>query len=399
MYDQRPAGNRGMWALLASVLIVMVGVGITLPVLPLYVERLGAGAQAGRVELHVGLLTAVYPLTQLVFAPIWGRLSDRTGRRPLVLVGILGFAITQLLFGLANGLALLYAARLLGGALSSALLPVASAYIADATAASQRARGMLRFNAAIGVGTLVGPALGGFLSRTDVHVVVATRHVTLDAFSVPFFTAAGLALIALVVALLRATGPTPVVAQALVERGRRVDAGFLVAAATGYVGIMMFEATFALFAVRIGFGASEIGVAFTVCGGAMLAVQLGGGTLVERWGEPRAIATGFVLMSLGLATLVLVTTHPLVFVAVATLGAGMALITPSLASLLSKDQPHAVGHTLGVQQAVQSLGQVGGSLAGVLLFAWHPRAPYVTAALLMASIGVMVAVRRVELSA
>src|SRR5437870_9880132 len=111
----------------------MIGFGITLPVLPFYVERLAVagGATGDSAALQVGMLSGVYALVQVLFAPLWGRWSDRIGRRPLVLLGITGYVISQILFGLATSLPLLYAARIFGGVLSSATLPVASAYIAD----------------------------------------------------------------------------------------------------------------------------------------------------------------------------------------------------------------------------------------------------------------------------
>lgn len=109
--------------LLACIFVVMIGFGIILPVLPFYAERLALASGASRqsVVMHVGLLTAVYALMQLAFAPVWGHLADRAGRRRLVLMGIGGYAIAQILFGLATSLWLLYAARVLGGILSSAI--------------------------------------------------------------------------------------------------------------------------------------------------------------------------------------------------------------------------------------------------------------------------------------
>ncbi len=373
--------------LLACVLIVMIGVGITLPVLPLYVERLalGSGASQRVVGIHIGLLTAAYPMSQLVFAPLWGRLSDRLGRPPLIVVGIVGFALSQLLFGIANGVGLLYTARLIGGALSSALLPVAAAYVADATEPDHRARGMISLNTAVGVGTLVGPAIGGFSSRTDVHVVVWGEHLRVDAFSIPFFLASGLAIVALGLALTR-----------LPKSHARADVSepgggnppssatlLLIAAAAGYLAITMFEATFSLFAAGLGFQTAEVGAAFTVCGGTMLLAQLGGVALVERHGEARTIAIGFGFMSIGMAGLVVATAHLIVFAAIATLGAGMALLGPSLASVLSRQGSRRVGGTMGFQQSAQSLGQVAGSMLGVVLFGWSARAPYITGAIIL----------------
>lgn len=387
--------ERSPWALFACVAIVMTGVGITLPVLPLYIERLALerSASAQRIGLHIGLLTAAYPTTQLVFAPLWGRLSDRVGRRPLLVIGILGFVITQLLFGLANGLAVLYAARLLGGALSSALLPVASAYVADTTTTAHRTRGMARLSTAAGLGTLLGPAIGGFLTRSDLHFRMASAHIVLDAFSLPFFAASALALAALGVSmrLPRASAMRVAADVASVEKPPVTSRLLLGAAVSGYLAITVFEATFSLFAARLGFAADEIGAAFTVCGGMMLLVQLATVILVERFGEPRAIAIGFALMALGLAVLGFATAHALVFAAIGSLGAGMALLGPSLGSIVSKQPARGTGSALGAQQSAQALGQIGGSVGGVLLFGWHPRAPYVIAALFTAIVGLLIA--------
>ena len=122
--------KKRLFVLLACLFVVNIGFGITLPVLPFYTERLALaeGASRNSVGLHVGLLTSIYALMQLLFAPIWGRLSDRVGRKPLLLLGITGYAIAQVLFGLASNLWLLYVARIVGGILSSATLPAAAAY-------------------------------------------------------------------------------------------------------------------------------------------------------------------------------------------------------------------------------------------------------------------------------
>jgi multidrug resistance protein len=163
--------KKRLFVLLACLFVVMIGFGITLPVLPFYVERLALaeGVSLQSVVIHVGLLTGVYALMQLIFAPLWGRWSDRVGRRPLILIGIAGYVIAQVLFGLATSLWLLYAARILGGILSSATLPASAAYVADLTTEKERSRGMAWLGTAVSLGVVVGPALGGLLSRRDWH--------------------------------------------------------------------------------------------------------------------------------------------------------------------------------------------------------------------------------------
>ena len=157
--------RKHLFVLLACLFVVMIGFGITLPVLAFYVERLAlkGGASRQSIVLHVTLLTSVYALMQLLFAPVWGRWSDRIGRRPLLLLGIAGFVMAQVLFGLATSLWLLYAARILGGILSSATLPVSAAYVADLTTEQERSRGMAWLGTAVSLGQSVGPVLGGVL--------------------------------------------------------------------------------------------------------------------------------------------------------------------------------------------------------------------------------------------
>ena len=179
--------------------LVMIGFGITLPVFAFYAERLAraSGASEEQAAVHVGLLTGIYALMQFLFAPFWGRWSDRIGRKPLVVIGIAGYAIGQALFGLANSLWLFYGARIIGGIFSSAMFPAATAYVADLTSDDERSRGMAWEGTAVSLGVVFGPALGGVLARSDLQFRMGSDHLTIQAFSVPFFAAALLALLTL----------------------------------------------------------------------------------------------------------------------------------------------------------------------------------------------------------
>lgn len=194
--------KKQLFVLLTCLFAVMIGFGVTLPVLPFYVERFAraAGVSQPVIVLHVTLLTGVYALMQFVFAPLWGRWSDHIGRRSLIVLGITGYVVAQVLFGLATSLWLLYAARILGGILSSATLPVSAAYVADMTTDKQRSRGMAWLGTAVSLGFVFGPAIGGMLSRVPLHITIRYGHFLVDSFSVPFFAAALLGLFALAVA-------------------------------------------------------------------------------------------------------------------------------------------------------------------------------------------------------
>jgi DHA1 family multidrug resistance protein-like MFS transporter len=173
--------RRNVIILFFTLVVIMLGFGMIIPIFPYYIDSFGA---SGR---ELGLLMAIFATMQFLFAPLWGDLSDRYGRKPVILVGVLGNAISQLFFGLSTQLWMLFAARALAGILSSATLPTAMAYIGDSTSEEDRGSGMGMLGAAMGVGMVLGPGIGGWL---------ATQSLAL-----PFFVAAGLSLVAMVFVL------------------------------------------------------------------------------------------------------------------------------------------------------------------------------------------------------
>lgn len=390
--------TRHLFVLLACLFVVMIGLGITMPMLPFYVERLALeeGVSRQSLVMHVGLLTGVYALGQLVFAPVWGRLSDRTGRRPLILVGIAGYVVAQILFGLATSLWLLYAARILGGILSSATLPVSAAYVADLTRDKERGRGMAWLGSAVSLGFVVGPALGGLLSRKDFHLNATFGHFKVDSFSVPFFVAAILGILTLLAAIRWLPESLPAqVPRAAGEpkktnwRSLARSLGPLIALSfVGQFGLAIFEATFALFAqAKFNYGPVEVGTVFVVCGLVMTIFQVGGVSFLSgRVREIFQIAGGFGLMGTSIALLALAHTTFAVLALVGLLAFGMSFISPNLAALISeRGGNRRVGAALGVQNAANSLGQASGPLLGGALFIWQMNAPYLlTGALLIA---------------
>lgn len=384
-----------LFVLLACLFVVMIGLGISMPVLPFYVERLALAAGTTRQSLimHVGLLTGVYALMQLLFAPLWGRWSDRIGRRPLILIGIAGYVLAQVLFGLATSLWLLYLARILGGILSAATLPVAAAYVADLTTDEERDRGMAWFGTAVSLGFVVGPALSGVLSRTNLHFTARFGHFMIDSFSVPFFAAALLGVLTFFAALRW-------LPESLPARGAREKTHtdwrtlahtlgpLLGLALAAQFGLAVFEGMFVLYSqAKFNYGPAQVGIAFVICGLVMTVFQVASVALFAgRVREIYQIGLGFVLMGTSLALLVMAPTMLLVFSLVALLSLGMAVISPNLAALISKrGGSGSVGAALGAQNAANSLGLASGPLVGGALFIWHVNAPYLlTGALLVA---------------
>lgn len=144
--------------LFISIFLVGMGFSIIMPVLPYYAESMGANA------FQLGMLITVYAICQFIFAPIWGAYSDRMGRKPVLLIGVLGFAVTFILFGYATQLWMLYPIRIAGGILSCATMPTAMAYVGDSTSLEKRGQAMGLVGAAMGMGMIFGPAVGGLLS-------------------------------------------------------------------------------------------------------------------------------------------------------------------------------------------------------------------------------------------
>ncbi len=403
--------KKHLFVLLACLFVVMIGFGITLPVLPFYIERLAleAGVSQQSSVLHVMLLTGVYPLMQLFFAPLWGRWSDRIGRRPLILVGIAGYVVAQILFGLSTSLWLLYAARIVGGILSSATLPASAAYVVDMTTKEERGRGMAWLGTAASLGVVVGPALGGLLSRRDWHFNwTAAGHFKIDSFSIPFFAAALLGLLTLLAALRWLPESMPKIAgretNRAKDRSEKTQANWqtliktlfplLALTFAGQFALTMFEGTFALFAqAKFDFGPAEVGYVFVVCGLVMTVFQAGAvGFLAGKISEMIQIGAGFALMGTGIALLVAAQTKFFVFVFVGLLALGMAFIAPNLASLVSKrGGERQSGASLGIQNAANSLGQAGGPLLGGVLFIWEINAPYILSGALLIALALVIA--------
>ena len=186
-----------IFLVLLSLFVVMLGYGILLPTLPYYTERLAlkANLDTDLINFHIGLLTSIYPLFQLIFVVVWGKLSDRYGRKPIIIIGLIGFVIMQLFTGLATSLTMLYIARIFGGIFTSSVIPVSNAYLSDITSKKRRTKIMAWSGVAVSSGVIFGPVLGGFLSQTNLHLDYEIGQLHLDRFSVPFLFAAVLGFI------------------------------------------------------------------------------------------------------------------------------------------------------------------------------------------------------------
>jgi DHA1 family multidrug resistance protein-like MFS transporter len=304
------------------------------------------------------------------------------------------------LFGLATSLWLLYVARILGGILSSVALPVAAAYVADMTVEQQRAKGMASLGTATSLGFVVGPALGGMLARRDLHFMARFWCFTLDSFSIPFFAAAVLGLLALFAAIwwlpesLAAHAPHATEQEADWRRLALILAPLLGMALVAQFALANFESTFALYAqAKFHYGPADVGAVFVVCGLVMTVFQIGAvGFLTGRIREICQICMGFGLIGTSLALLVVAHTKLAVFAVVGLIALGTSVISPNLAALISKSGgSRRVGVALGTQSAANSLGQTAGPILGGALFAWQMNAPYLLTAALLVMVALAIA--------
>lgn len=192
-----------IYLILLSLFVVMLGYGILLPTLPYYTERLAIKGMvdADLINFHIGLLTSIYPLFQLLFVVVWGKLSDKYSRKPIIIFGLLGFVIMQVLTGLATSFTMLYIARIFGGIFTSSVIPVSNAYLSDITSEKRRTKIMAWSGVAISSGVIFGPVIGGFLSQTDIHLEFSIAQLHLDRFSIPFLFAALLGFIILLMVI------------------------------------------------------------------------------------------------------------------------------------------------------------------------------------------------------
>ncbi len=371
-----------------TVFIYLLGFGIVIPILPLLSQDFGATA------VQTGLLLSVYSLMQFIFAPLWGRLSDRWGRRKILLGCLLGEALTYILFAFSTDLSTLFIARALAG-FFGASLSTASAAISDITTADQRSKGMALIGAAFGLGFLFGPAIGGLLSLWGQHLSpepgYATRFTMLWVAGICFVTFLFGARF-----LIETLSPDQ---RAPKKAGRWALLGASFAKPTvGPLMAVFFLASFAMSSMeanlvlymreRFDWGIREVSFGFAYIGIVMVLTQ---GVLVRRLlpklGERTVLRSGLLLFSLGLLGIALAQNLTGMAVTMTLLALGNGLSNPSILgsiSLLTSGREQ--GSTLGSTQSLASLGRILGPAFGGFLFERiFVQAPFIAGALLGAA--------------
>lgn len=385
--------------LFLTVLIDLLGVGIVLPLMPYYVkivEQSSISWLADNRAIVVGALMASFALMQFLFAPMLGALSDRYGRRPILLISLLGSALSYVLFGVAEYLSflgvetvlgILFLGRILSG-ITGASISTAQAYIADVTTPENRAKGMGMIGAAFGLGFMLGPALGGLLSTISLAApaffaaFLALANVIFGYFNLP----ESLPPERRTVAPVRGVNPLARVS-ALLQRPSIQP--LLIGVFLLNLAFASLQSNFAVFSdVRFGFGPLDNALIFTLVG--MIAVLMQGvliRRLVLAFGEARLVVMGMTLMAIGFVAIAFVPEAWMLFPAVGVVAIGSGMATPSLTSLISRRvAAHEQGTTLGGTQAITSLTMIAGPIfAGVTFDSIDAGAPYYLGGILIAA--------------
>ncbi len=363
-----------------AVLVDMIGFGIVIPVLPFYATSFGAS------PVEVTALFAAYSAMQVVATPVWGRISDRHGRRPLLVAGLFASAVSHLIFGLANSVLLLFVSRLAAGG-AGGTISVAHAYIADTTSEADRAHHMGLVGAAAGLGVMIGPAIGGWVSQWGLGL--------------PGFVAAGLSAVNGLGAVFMLPESRPAhrvgarpAGQAATLRGwfaTMTSSPISLMMAVYFLAISAFTGMTALLALyteqRFGMDAADMGIVFTIAGGATVVVRgVMLGRLVRRFGERAVVRLGAFALFLSLAAMPLLPSGWWVGVVVALYAFGAGTLFPTLATLVSfATDSESQGAVLGGSQVVGGLGRVTGPMwYGILFQNVGIDSPFIAGALLVA---------------
>jgi DHA1 family tetracycline resistance protein-like MFS transporter len=363
--------------IVSIVLVDLLGFSIVMPLLPPFAKEYGFSAA------QVGMLLAAYPLCQLVAGPILGRLSDRHGRRPILVLSQAGTALSFLILGLSRDFTVMLLARMLDGASGGNIL-VAQAYIADITPPEHRARSLGLIGAAFGIGFVLGPLMGGLLVSAPVGPDWRLR--------LPFLVAAGFSTMAWLLVLLRLPESLPADAESRQEarvlswRGllKTVsDPAIASLVATGALLVLAFaalEGAFSLFLrERMGWGPGAAAYAFAFLGFTSALVQ--GGLirrLVPRFGEATLMKRGITCLALGLVVTAFAHDIPVLIAAIVLVGIGQGLASPSLQGLLSRTAPASdQGAVFGTLTSAQTLARmINYMIANLLLKYAGPAAPF-----------------------
>ena len=394
MEDAAATSRSVLVVVFTTILIDFIGFSVLIPILPLFAQRLGA------TPLEVALLLAIYALAQLLFSPLWGWVSDRVGRRPVLLVSLFGSVCSFVVLAFADSIAALYAARLLAG-FFAATIGAAQAVVTDVTRPEGRARGMAVIGAAFGAGMIVGPMLGGILSAFDEKLpfyavaALAAANWALAFWRLPESRPPALSPLGSF-EFWRALVPTPLRLVAAVHE-RRVGI-YLYLFFHLFTAFAVLESLITLYlGARFGATMLDVGLLFAWIGLVLVLTQgVALRRLVRRLDEPRLVVLGLAAMGIGLALLPALPGFGWFYAAGAVIAFGNGIAIPAFTSLFSKAcRAERAGELMGESQAMATTGRIVGPVCGgYLMQSVAPGAPFLAAgAMMLAALALFQAAR------
>ena len=370
--------NRSTLIILSFTLVVVtLGYGLVIPIFPFYIEALGGSGD------ELGLLVALAAFTELIFGPFWGYVSDRVGRKRVLMVGIFGYGISLLLMGFASRLWMLFAARALSGFLTAATMPSAMAYIGDSTSAEERGGSIGWLGSAAGLGIILGPGVGGWLGQ--------------DSLTLPFLVGAGLTWLSLLLVIFFLPEPMLAKARSAEPASNRLYVKQLWHALRSPVGFSLFllflvsfglanfEAVFGLYAAqRFGFGPERVGIVLVVVG---VVTTLGKGALTgpltKRWGDVGVTKASMLAGAIGYLVLLAAFDYVTVLLATGIFVLSKTVLRPALLGIISQRADVGQGAAMGLGNTFLSLGRVAGPIWAGFIFDVNITYPYLSGAAIM----------------
>ncbi len=377
--------RRNVLLLAFVMLVVMIGYSVAMPLLPFYIEAFGVGG------MQLGWLMSTYSLMQLVCAPLWGVLSDRYGRKPILCVGVFGYAIAMFFIGLANSFTMLFLARALSGLLSSATMPSAMAYIGENSVSGERSKGMGQLGAATGIGVIIGPIVGGVLSARSL--------------ALPFFVGSGLAFLSLLLIIFllpERRAPARTAEAGVAQSARRLSDHstlrlylHILLGPAGILLLLLFIMSFGMtnfqgmiglyFVDKFGSGTQQVSSIWMLMGLILIVAQgVLVGPLTKRLGELNVIKVGLLGGTLGFALVALARDYVVGMVALGFFILAVALIGPALNAHIAGFAGKQQGAVMGLNSASTSLGRILGPLWGGYIYDVNITYPFFSGAATLA---------------
>lgn len=373
-----------MYLAISNLFLVFLGVGLVIPVIPLLKDVMNFSGTT------MGLMISVFALFQLLLSPIAGYFSDKIGRKQMIVSGMLIFAISEFMFGVAQQLIWFYTSRALGGIAAAFLMPAVTAYVADLTTSKERAKAMGLVSASISGGFIIGPGIGGLIAHFGIRA--------------PFFAASGVAFLGFVMSLLILKEPerhldepdTPITVHS--EERSVIDilkhpefSVFFIIILISSFGLQAFESIYSIMTrENFGFQISQIAIIITISGTLALICQIFlFNQIVQRIGELALIQLTFFLSAIFIALIAKTNNHWVVVGSTFIIFLSFDLFRPAVTTYLSKNAGNRQGTVNGLNSTFTSVGNILGPLAAGYLFDLHHRAPYYVSAVILGLTGIL----------